>query len=101
MNEKQAQGLTQTIQMKSRAWMADDVYGAFLRNDIFGSSPQEISIVPVEKGGFAVHAQWEYLDETFHSAEEWDAFAANIDERMELAALGFQSETEQREDLYL
>lgn len=102
MNERQAEELAQTVSMKSRAWMDDDLYGAFLRAEIFGSLPQEVRVAPSEKGeGFAVFAHWEYLDETFQSVEEWNAFAAHIETRMGLASLGSQSGAEQGGELNL
>jgi hypothetical protein len=97
MDEKQAQELAQIVRLKSRAWMEDDLYGAFLRADIFGSLPLKVNVGPAEKGeGCAVFAHWEYLDECFPSREEWEAFAARIEERMGLAALSEQGESELR-----
>ncbi len=96
MDEQQAQELAQIVEQKSRAWMDDDLYGAFLRGDIFGTAPQQIHVALTENGkGFVVVAHWEYLDEIFHSIEEWEAFAAKIEERMGLASLPTQSEIEQ------
>lgn len=100
MNERQAQEIAQAIRLKSRAWMEDDLYGAFLRADIFGGLPLTVRVVPAEQGdGFVVSAQWEYLDECFASREEWEAFAAKMEERMGMAALGERGESEFREHL--
>jgi len=95
MDERQAQELAQMVRLKSRAWIEDDLYGAFLRADIFGSLPLKVNVDPAEKGeGFAVFAHWEYLDERFTSREEWETFATRIEERMGLAALSEQGESE-------
>ena len=75
--------------------MDDDLYGAFLRADIFGKVPLTVRVVPAKQGdGFVVSAQWEYLDECFASREEWEAFAAKMEERMGMAALGAPGESE-------
>ena len=102
MNEQQAQELAEVVRRKSRAWMDDDLYGAFLRGDIFGTAPQQIRVVLAENGkGFVVLAHWEYIDEIFHSVEEWEAFAAKIEERMSLASLPSQGTIEPGEGLNL
>jgi hypothetical protein len=95
MNERQAQELVTAIKLKSRSWIDDDLYGAFLHTEIFGGLPQEVNVIPSEKGhGFAVSAHWKYIDEVFNSVDEWEAFAAKIEERMGLAALAYKSEVE-------
>jgi hypothetical protein len=95
MDERQAQELADAVRLKSRAWMDDDLYGAFLRTEIFGSFPLKVSVVPSGKGDdFAVLAQWEYINETFKNIDEWKAFVATIEGHMGLTSLGLKSDTE-------
>jgi extradiol dioxygenase family protein len=95
MDERQAQALATAIKLKSRAWIDDDMYGAFLHTEIFGSLPQDVSVIPSKEGdGFAVSARWKYIGEVFNSVDEWEAFAAKIEERMGLAALADKGEAE-------
>lgn len=102
LDKKQAQELAQTVRLKSRAWMDDDQYGSFLRNEIFGSFPLKVSVIPTETGeSFVVVARWEHMHETFHSVVEWEAFAEEIEGRMGLASLTFQGGSEQKERLNL
>jgi len=41
-----------------------------------------------------VSARWKYIGEVFNSVDEWEAFAAKIEERMGLAALADKGEAE-------
>lgn len=102
MDEKQAQELVQTIRLKSRAWMDDDLYGAFLRNEIFGGLPLKVSVIPAKQGNrCAVMACWEHMKEIFSSIAEWEAFAEKIEGRMAMASLTFQGTGQQKERLNL
>lgn len=102
LDKRQAQALAQTVRLKSKIWMDDDLYGAFLRNEIFGNVPLKVNVIPTETGdSFAVVAHWEHMNETFHSVAEWEAFAEEIEGRMGLASLTFQGGNEQKERLNL
>jgi hypothetical protein len=88
MTQEQAKKLAAMVEQQGEKWLHDNQLQSFLRREIFGGFKQTVSVVPAEDGnGYEVLAKWEYLEEIFSDAQDWEEFVAEIEDRVRAVAL--------------